>query len=1335
MKKRRGPMFLERILFKARKATGNISEYLDNPEKLIALGVSGDEITRLIKRTGNLQRYIIEGKKTENDYFELDVVDLIRGTGRIEEYLTLERIKQFGLDKTDIIYLIEATGRIEEYLTPERIKQFGLDEADIIYLIEATGRIEEYLTPERILQFDLQGKQIKYLISKTGKVEKYLFEWQDKNDPRLQLILANVIKAIGRIEEYLIPEKIIQFYPEERWFAGNGREECFETITNLIKATGQIEKYLFEGQDKNDPNLQLNFANLIKGTGRIEEYLTPERILQYYLRNEQIDYLIKATGQMEKYLFEGQDKNDPNLQLNLANVVKATGRIEEYLIPEIILQYELDGMLKKDDIVNLIKATGQVEKYLFEGQDKNDPNLQLNLANVIKATGRIEEYLIPEIIVQFYPTWRWFNERKRCSEEITNLIKATGEIEKYLFEGQDKNDPNLQLDLANVIKATGKIEEYLTPERISEYGSILRELGIVDLINEIGKKGEYLTYSKIKEFRLEYDKMLKAMNPELEEKDLNAFREFGFGRNTLRYSDLELIWNTLINIEIQKQKNAILVLDRVSSSNSGELRRVRVPMTLQILRGENEEYNELLNKIEEIYLTNNIPTVGKLYLVFQELHPNFLGEESNQMEDDSYANIPSLNVMNKDERKHIIFSDLLMCSLESNNRNIRDYLDTIEQGNILYEQILSGELNLDELDSKDEKIEILSKYRDILNALYNVTSKGKRKGNFRTTSENLENNLKELDALFGEDLIEMNLPDRIIRTFAFGTGIRTLEQAKNIIEKTRENAHNRNVQVAKKGKIELKPGDYVKGIQDTEYFSSMLQRGILAKDFLGENATYDATPLDTDVRKILKEGKSFEKMFSDFESSYINRSENGKKLGTIHLVFSGDNFIETRDALGKINEGNIELLKTNRDKKEVFSNNRDFAYGIRTGIGSANIKCIVADRYVDKLGLEIAKNGFYIPIVNKEGTVIFTEKMYNEFREKMQGLSHYDENKFIVDDTARNEGTRQIAELVDKIKQDAQSKREKILKTLEEAVKQSGYIMSEERKSDLRSGVIDFIDSGSTGRGTNIPGDGDFDFIVRMDKKLSDVPQKFKEALREVLRKIRNPKESTETTEGQFRYKGVSIEGLDKEVDIDLTFIEKTDEIEYSTDESIKERLRTIESQSLEDYRYVVANILLAKMLLKQANVYKKANAPVPEAGKRDTRGGLGAVGIENWVLQNGGSFYKAAESFLKVANKSKDFDEFRSKYSVWDFGENYMSTQKNIYSHDNFVDNMTEDGYIRMKEALARYIEAVKKENSKQDEKIGIVDIIAQDTSVINDTPYMIAVKAIMAKGKELGR
>ena len=264
-------------------------------------------------------------------------------------------------------------------------------------------------------------------------------------------------------------------------------------------------------------------------------------------------------------------------------------------------------------------------------------------------------------------------------------------------------------------------------------------------------------------------------------------------------------------------------------------------------------------------------------------------------------------------------------------------------------------------------------------------------------------------------------------------------------------------------------------------------------------------------------------------------------------------------------------------------------------------------------------------------------------------------------------------------------------------------------------------------RGTNEPGDGDFDFMVRMDKKLSNAPEKLKKALREVLGKIKPPKKAVETFGGDFRYKEVIIGGLEKEIDLDLTFTERTDTIEYSTDECIKERLNTIKRQSVEDYKYVVANILLAKKLLKRAGVYKKSKAEPPKEGQPDTRGGLGAVGIENWILQNGGSFMKAAESFINTANESENFEEFREKCSVWDFGENHLSAQKNVYPHDNFVYNMNANGYEKMKVALEKYIETVKME------QLGIADIIRQDASVIEDTLYMLAVKEIMTKQKDL--
>lgn len=221
---------------------------------------------------------------------------------------------------------------------------------------------------------------------------------------------------------------------------------------------------------------------------------------------------------------------------------------------------------------------------------------------------------------------------------------------------------------------------------------------------------------------------------------------------------------------------------------------------------------------------------------------------------------------------------------------------------------------------------------------------------------------------------------------------------------------------------------------------------------------------------------------------------------------------------------------------------------------------------------------------------------------------------------------------------------------------------------------------------------------------------------------------------------------MEDDVDIDLSFTERTDEIEYSTDECVKDRLETIKNQSEEDYKYVVANILTAKSYFKRIGAYKKQNAAAPEPGKEDTRGGFGAVGIENWVLQNGGSLEKAARDFMAVAEKCESLSEFQKQYAVWDFGENHTSSEKDSYPHDNFVYNMNEEGYKKMREGLAHLIERIDSkektaENSREEAdktskvKIGIEEIVSQDTSILFDKKYMEAVASVLEKGKKLDK
>lgn len=1120
-----------------------IKEYLDDPEKLKEMHFDFKQATELIKAIGEASEYVenvekfqnillntvdIENfSKEEEKNIKYTIVDLIKATGKQEEYLNNqdirsvyrsylilasgkaeeyldnpEKLERFELSSSDIVELIESTGKTEEYLQDiDKLKKFGLDSYDIKDLIIASGKAEEYLQDiDRLKQFEFDSYDIKNLIIASGKVEEYL---QDINkiksfglmEHRFELSQAEIYDLIEKtndVDKYMTPEELhrlgLDYGP---------------TIT-LIKASKNPEKYLLKGQNINDEELELSMANAIKATGDIERYLTPEKLQELDIFNKDIWLnLIKETGNEEKYLFDGENINAPKFFPKFSNIIKATGNIDAYLTKEKLEKFESIGYrysLSKEDIIKLIKATGNIDMYLTKEKLEEFKSIgyeyslsEEDIIELIKATGNIDAYLTKEKFEEFKALGRPIKKKA-----IIELIKATGNIDKYLtkekleeFKSIDRQIKSQ--DIIELIKATGNIDTYLTLEKLIELGLKDNNEAITKLVKESAHPKKYLLEGE------------DINNPQLQLNICNILK--GTTCTKLTKNELSTLCgydNEVIimvsNIDDEKKNDATKILDRLDRSNSAELRRIKIPMALQILEKDQKEYEKTLNVIENVYLTSDVPDIGKLYLVFKELHPNLLGESS-KIGDDSVGNIPSLKNITSTEKKSIIFSNLLMIAAESNNRNLREYLSTIEEGDQLFKKIRSGEMQVDDL-KKAEK-ETITKYNRILNALYNQRNKAKREN-----IGDIAKDVNELATLYRMDNIKTEMPDRLIGLFAHRANIKSLAKAKELFESSRKMAEDRNEKAAQNGSISVEKGDFIKGVANTEYFPSMLQKGILAKDFLGGSATSDATPLDTDVEIIEKKGKTLRETLSMLEiaNGFTDADVSNKKLGKIMLVFSKDNFIETRNKNGEESKENIKLLKNSPNKKEVCNNFGDTAYGISVGIGSENIKCIIADRYIDKLGLEIALNGFYIPIVDNDGKVIYTKEMYDVFRQKMKGLSHYDENHFELDETARKEEMTGILELVDKSMQNAKDKQEKILKTLGEAVKKNGYDVSEERRTDLKPGIVEFIDTGSTGRGTNMPDDGDFDYMVRLDKTLSDNPAELKNSLREALRKSRTTK-------------------------------------------------------------------------------------------------------------------------------------------------------------------------------------------------------------------------------------
>lgn len=712
------------------------------------------------------------------------------------------------------------------------------------------------------------------------------------------------------------------------------------------------------------------------------------------------------------------------------------------------------------------------------------------------------------------------------------------------------------------------------------------------------------------------------------------------------------------NIDMEKIEYVADVLSRLSLSNSTEIYTFRKELATQILKSDDPIAT--LNEIEDVFIKNNIPTVGKIFSCFEILHPDFEGFNF-----DNSMISPVLKRSSTRSKKIIAFSDLIKASFGSNNRSVNNYIRNIDAGNSIYKRIKAGEVKYEDL-SDDEKEELTTFCRH-LTTLYNNSMKARSEEDSFTPSGNVVEDINELSKKLSPDgSLDYDLGDRVIKMFCGFTGIETVEQAKEYIRKKIKDVDARNRYAARSDMV-LNKGDFVKGIGGITFLRNILQNGSISKEYLGSCASSDATPLDTDLSMIMDdEGTISEKIGSTAASGY----------GPIWFVLKNDDrFVTTRDSQGTTDK------KNDMSKMEVFYTGflGQGHYGIRTGFASSEIDYIVMDVYDPRVGLEIVMNGFYIPVANREGKIIFTPQDYDKLREKMSGLSYYGEEDYNFSQNLVTEDTEDLANQIEQSNRDVQAKREKINAIIRKSLEELGLFLKTSIDGDLSAGFVELIDTGSTGRGTNKPGDGDFDFMMRLDKSILSNPTLLNK-LKQILLKNLGKENSAELTgSGDFRLKKVQLDA-DTVVDIDITFTEKTDKVSYSTDMALQDRLKTIKKKDPNKYDYVVANILLAKKVLKEAGVYKPNRGEIPQ-------GGLGGVGIENWILQNGGSFIDAARSFV-VAAEGRSFDEFKKVYQIWDFGENHLAERRGLYSHDNFVENnMSENGYNTMVQALKEYL------------------------------------------------
>ena len=819
------------------------------------------------------------------------------------------------------------------------------------------------------------------------------------------------------------------------------------------------------------------------------------------------------------------------------------------------------------------------------------------------------------------------------------------------------------------------------------------------------------------------------------------------------------------------------LLAKLSQSNASEVAKHAAEFAGVLLDGDLAKAPEKLAQIEQIFLHNHLPYVGKVYLVFRTMYPS--ANLENDFDFDNGLISPVLQQATGDirsgkldqmfnSRDVIILSDLLRASFSSNNRSIREYLDTLKNGQALLDQLSSGELdwstfnqptNLMDKDTK-ANYDTLSTFAWHLATIYNSTLPGKEHPyqlvHQQSGIEELsaQPNALQTDFTNLTSLIKPNsrysLADRAVRYFAHFIGIKDLADAERYMNDAVEEADARNRRMAEylvtTSDPKLQPGDLVKGMGGWSSYGisnldNIMQNGATSKEFLGNASWTDTTPLDTDLSivlaKAIRDGTVSETLKHVFAYTFggglwsVLKRENANGESSFVVTRSGQDNAREADVVQARKEGKPEAYYIGFDHPDH--------YGIRVGFSMSLVSFFIADDTKIKdlfddpsdarsdstpvsevTKLEIALNGFYIPIIDRDSEeLIFTPDDYDKMRQQMSGLSYYrtGDYQFAPEDElelpSTNVGKSVISSTSTIISElpAGMAETDRKHEVINQAIKQAITNIPELNLSykdyldgDLTENIVEMIDTGSTGRQTNAPGPGDFDYMARLDRSVLNDPTKKQRIIDALLTAFGKADEINDNTKlnqtgglrrneskvgenqvdnksvmvnGTLRLKKVSIDGLAEPVDIDITLAQKNNKVQYSTDMALADRLDNIKQQSEAKYRQVLANIIYAKQFLKAAGVYKQWRNPEAKGV-----GGLSGVGVENWILQHGGSFKQAARDFLDVADSCSSFEDFCAHYPVWDYGENHKGIRSK--PHDNFVaDNMNPEGYERMKEAL----------------------------------------------------
>lgn len=456
---------------------------------------------------------------------------------------------------------------------------------------------------------------------------------------------------------------------------------------------------------------------------------------------------------------------------------------------------------------------------------------------------------------------------------------------------------------------------------------------------------------------------------------------------------------------VEKLSTSFKLIERLADSSSLELQTFREQILSALMEVDDAESK--LELIIKVFERNDIPSVGKIYLVFELLYKqiNFQGADAFEVMLNKQSHpSPILEAAGERRRYSLIYNDLLKLHLDSDNTSLHSYLVEMVQGDDLLARYATDQTTI-----TPRELANLERFIDKAERLVDVSQ-------LPGSSSDSANSLSDRIARLQQTLGSNRVTDRLTQMYARPLGFSELTEMIDFMSKNKRRVSEKNKESAESGRVEIAAGDLLKGMS-IEFFDLVLDNGATAPEFLGVNSGNDATPFDTDLSMVLDED------MTDGWTSAIDQSKAKSygESGGMYLLFKQDTPFYRSDQEQQLNfrhEG-YELFMTG-----LFGPQH---YGIRTGIPLSEAAAIVvtpatqADRVkLHRIYLHLALKDMYIPVVDQTGKIIFTYEDFERFRLDSSRVAQ--ESKKVAD-VSSEQSEQAINDLVDTFKRNEYFKR------------------------------------------------------------------------------------------------------------------------------------------------------------------------------------------------------------------------------------------------------------------------------------------------------------------------